>query len=398
MGGVRRPRIAGHRQLPHGVAAPAPSVLSVGAPSTKTGRPSGTVADRRGRPTAATIPGLNPSSSTDPSAAASRSTATVRSRSVSTPALEPAHPGQVRLDRLRAGPSRHLPEHLDRPVERDRRLPGRRTELPLVGLDLVAAEVAAGVVEVAGLGDHPVGGPPAGGERHRGTEVRGVGHSLQLVAGRVLHHLPPLGVRVPVGERGVGVRAVHVAQRHRAAPGRPVVGVDVHLRDVHRRAGVEGLGRRDPLLHRRHVSQVRVGELLVADHPAAQLTLGEVDEREVEVHQFVTVRVPELVQPFTQRTPGERVEMVEALGQEIRSALHGTAVESKTAHSHLPQCAHRFQNGQVIARPNGDLHLDRHAVSTARSIVAIVRRNAPLLPRSASFTSGSIESRLTMTL
>ena len=146
------------------------------------------------------------------------------------------------------------------------------------------------------------------------------------------------------------------------------------------------------------MGQVRVRQLVVADDPPAQLTLGEVDQREVEMDRLVTVRVPELVQPLTERTPGEGVEMVEALGQEIGDALHRTAVESRTSHPHLPECTHRFQNCQVIARPHRDLDLDRHTGCDGPSIVAMVLRNAPMLPRSASFTSGSIESRLTITL
>ncbi len=254
------------------------------------------------------------------------------------------------------------PQHLDRPVELHRPLVRGRAELVAVHRDLVDAQVAAGVVEVAGLGDHPVGGPSAGGERHRRAQVRRVGHPLHLVAGRVLHHRPPAAVRVVVGERGLGVRAVHVAQRHHAAAGRPVVRVHVHLGDVHRRAGVERLGGRHAGLQRGHMGQVGVGQLLVADHPGTQLLLGEVEQREVEVQQLVTVRVPERGQLFTQRAPGQRVQVIQAAVQEIRHALHRPAVESESPHSHLPQRGDGFQNGGIIAGPNSDLHLDRHAV------------------------------------
>ena len=107
LGGVRRRRFPAHRQLPHGVAAPAPSVSPAGAPSTKTGRPSGTVADRRGRPDRGHhAPGRTRPAPPTRATLASRSTATVRSRSVGTPAPS-------RRTRARCGSTASAPVRTD---------------------------------------------------------------------------------------------------------------------------------------------------------------------------------------------------------------------------------------------------------------------------------------------
>ena len=342
---------AAHRQLPHGVAAPAPSVPPVrpGAAPSRARTPAAPAAPSPTAaaplPTASTAarPGTRPArpARAPPPPAASRPY--VPAAPAPRPRAGGPGPGAARPPRPRSAPR---PPAAPRPPGRTRPSAPRPPTRTAPGRSRPGCSPGSGRrgrASPASVTTRSEDRPPVA----NGIAGHRCGESIircsWLRAGSC-DHGPPPAVRVVVRERRGRVRAVHVAERDRAAPGRPVVGVDVHLGDVHGRAGVERLGRRHALLQRRDVGQVRVGQLLVADDPSAQLTLGEVDEREVEMHQLVTVRVPELVQPLTQRAPRERVEVVEALGQEIRECpppnrcgMQNRALPSPRVHALFPE-------------------------------------------------------------